>query len=87
MLTDKQFFTLLALAAVAGFVVYQKGETLITEKLNPASPENIVYQAVKGDTLDTLADYYFGLFDLMNPWAPDYRRQYARQVWGLANGE
>lgn len=70
--------------AGAGYVYLKRNA--ITDAVNPASSENLVYKGLgggTGGTLDTTANHVFGAVDLINPWAPDYRKDYARKVWGL----
>lgn len=70
--------------AGAGYAYFKRKD--IANAVNPASSENLVYKGLGGGTggaLDTTANHVFGAVDLINPWAPDYRKVYARKVWGL----
>ena len=78
----------------AAYYVYsnrQKIKDFVAKDLNPASQENLVFegtQAVVGEeNLQDAADYFFGAIDLINPFAPDYRKRYAREVYGMDNNE
>ena len=51
--------------------------------MNPASKENLIYQAVEGDTLNTVGDYYFGAWDLINPFNDD--DTHAKSVYGFGD--
>ena len=75
-------------AGLIGYGVYRsakKARELVTVKLNPASSENVVNQVVTSvvgeKNLSTVADYYFGAWDLINPF--NESDAYARQVYGL----
>lgn len=77
-----------AIAAGVALVLYgqyRQAKHLVTTKLNPGSDQNVVYQAVKGDRLDSLADRIFGAIDLVNPF--NKSDAYARQVYGLDSAD
>ena len=72
-----------ALLVGAGIYAYSQKEKLkaAADKVNPASDQNFVYQAVKGDTLTAVGDKYFAYLDLINPF--NESDDYAKKVWGL----
>lgn len=87
-LTDRQFVTILVIGAAGAYFISQK----TTQAIDPTNPDNIFNQgainlgeAITGDPNATgvLFDHIYGALDLVNPFAPDYRKDYARQVWGL----
>lgn len=59
----------------------------ITNKLNPANPNNIVYENLQNaagkENVSNVADHIFGAIDLLNPFAPKDRKDYAKQVYGI----
>ncbi len=69
--------------AVIAYVLYRGAQTAATA-INPLSDQNLAYQAVGGadGAVQGALDHYFAYIDLINPWADDYRRAYAWQVWG-----
>lgn len=79
----------IAVVAAGGALVYlyYKNKENLGNALNPASSENVVYSGLENtlgqDTVAEAGDSIFGFVDLINPWAPEYRRNYARQVYGL----
>ena len=47
-LTNQQFAAIAVVAAVGGFFAWKFGKKLLTEKLNPASTNNVVYNDIIG---------------------------------------
>lgn len=84
---------LIAVAAgLIGYGVYRsakKARELVTVKLNPASSENVVNQAVTSvvgeKNISAAGDYFFGAIDLLNPF--NESDAYARQVYGLGGDD
>ncbi len=72
-----------ALVVGTGAYVYSQKDKLkaAANKINPASDQNFVYQAVQGETLEAVGDKYFAYLDLINPF--NESDEYAKQVWGL----
>tara|TARA_B100000446_G_scaffold185938_1_gene211035 strand:+ start:233 stop:496 length:264 start_codon:yes stop_codon:yes gene_type:complete len=72
-----------ALIVGAGVYAYSQKEKIAAaaNKVNPASNQNFVYQAVEGDTLTAIADKYFAYVELINPF--NESDEYAKSVWGL----
>ncbi|WP_419536199.1 hypothetical protein [Endozoicomonas sp.] len=90
-LNDKQFFIVLGIGALGAYVLY-KGAEKTAAAINPTDENNLFNQgaiglgeAITGNPKATqnLFNRLYGGLDLINPWAPEYRKQYARQVWGL----
>lgn len=83
--------TLAAMGGViyVGYRIYKAAPTSdqIAAALNPASPDNLVYKGTNSvlgeENVGTAADYFFGGIDLLNPWADDERKRYAKQVYGI----
>lgn len=89
--TDRQFYILLGIGALGAYVLY-RGAGQVAQAINPVNPDNVFNQAaenlgeaITGDPNATgdLFDHIYGGLDLVNPWAPDYRKAYAKQVWGI----
>ena len=80
----------LAVIAIVGLVglAWVKREDL-KKWFNPASDENLAYQAVSGivgeENLATAGDYFFGAVDLLNPF--NESDDYARKVYGIDAGD
>ena len=90
-LNNKQFFVLLGVGALGVYVISRKASD-VADALNPVSQDNIFNQAANelGEAITgnpnatgSFFDHIYGGLDLLNPWAPDNRKQYAKQVWGL----
>jgi Tfp pilus assembly protein PilO len=83
---------LVALVVVGvGYAYYKKKEIaeIATVGLNPTHQNNYVNQVaqnvVGSENLQTGFDYVFAAVDVLNPFAADYRKDYARSVLGLSN--
>lgn len=74
------------LALVGAGLLYWQGRRAISA-INPTNPDNVinaaVTEAVGEERISNIADHLFGMIDLLNPMAPEYRREYAKQVYGL----
>jgi len=83
----------LALLGGAGWLYFKRGDIAAAlgeavDKVNPASDKNVVYSAAQDLGIITneaggWEDKTFGALSLINPWASDTSKNYARQVWGL----
>lgn len=80
---------LVGIAALGGLYLYTKRNDLIAA-VDPTNPDNVVNNAAKDligeDRLAYGFDRFFGAIDLLNPLAPESRKQYARQIYGVNNG-
>ncbi len=74
---DGIFLLTLSAAAAALFIYSNRN------RFNPASHDNYIYQAVEGETLNTVGDYVFGAVDLINPF--NESDEHALRVYGLAD--
>ncbi|WP_211831162.1 hypothetical protein [Kistimonas asteriae] len=90
-LSDKQFYIVLGIGALGVYVLY-RGAGTAAQAINPVNPDNVFNQAANGlgeaitgdpNATGDLFDHLYGGLDLLNPWAPDYRKDYAKQVWGM----
>lgn len=72
------------LAVIGAGLVYWQGRRALAA-VNPADPDNVINAAVTDavgeERISSVADHIFGAWDLLNPLAPEYRRDYAKQVW------
>ena len=90
---DGLMVLVLALVGGLGFLWFKKGDIKAAaldavDKVNPASHNNIVYSAAEELGIITnepggWEDKTIGAFELLNPWASDTSKRYAREVWGL----
>jgi hypothetical protein len=78
-------------AVYVGYRVYRASPSLdqVASAVNPASPDNLIYKgtnSVLGEgVVGSAADYVFGGFDLLNPWAEPERKAYAKSVFGIGD--
>ena len=74
----------------AAIYIYNKKEAIVSA-INPADPQNVINQAVTKavgqENIATAADYGFGAFDLLNPFASQERKNYAKLVYGIETQE
>lgn len=76
---------LTGLAIAGGLYLYSKRDLL--NKINPASSENVVYQAVSENSIQgshngySYDDHLFAAVDLINPF--NETDEYAKKVWGF----
>lgn len=88
MFTDRQLIAGVALAGVGVWYLRRKAGSALNA-INPANNENIFIEglesAVGEDTVATVGDYLFGGIALVNPWADDTSKNYARGVYGLSD--
>ncbi len=91
LLNNKQIITVLVIGAAGAYILSQKASKA-AQAINPVNDENIFNQgaiglgeAITGDpnATSSLFSHIYGGLDLLNPFAPDYRKEYARQVWGF----
>ncbi|WP_432459400.1 hypothetical protein [Agarivorans sp. QJM3NY_25] len=86
----KQHMFVASVALIGGYLLYSKAKDA-AQAVNPMSDQNLAYQGTKGlvdeiggeGAFNTVADHIFGGLDLINPWAPEYRKNYAKKVYGL----
>ncbi len=90
-LNNKQFITVLVIGAAGLYVLSRKAGDVVTA-INPMNHDNVFNQAAIGfgeavtgnpQATQGFFDHLYGGADLLNPFAPDYRKQYAKKVWGL----
>ncbi len=58
---------LLVTAAIAGGAYLYTRSQKITNSINPASRENVIFQAVDGPRFRNGADKFFSVVDILNP--------------------
>lgn len=90
-LNNQQFVTVLVIGAVGVYFLSQKAGSAL-EAVNPVNQDNIFNQGAQNfgealtgnpDATQNFFSHIYGGLDLLNPWAPDYRKEYAAQSWGL----
>lgn len=85
-LSDKQALVVLLVIAGGAWYLRKRGAAVI-EAVNPFNNENIVINSVESavgeDRVAVIGDYIFGGIALLNPWADDTSKNYARNVYGL----
>ncbi|WP_406827713.1 hypothetical protein [Microbulbifer sp. ARAS458-1] len=73
-------------AVVGAGLIYWQGKKALSA-VNPSDPNNVINRAVTDavgeDRISNVANHIFGAVDLVNPWAPDYRKDYAKQIYGI----
>jgi len=85
-------FLLILLAVGAGAYGWFKREAIgkALNKINPASDENIAFVAVSENSIRggqggySYDDHFFAIGSLLNPFAGETNKQYAKKVWGLS---
>lgn len=87
-MTNSQLLILLGAGALAVVVAGDKlGDAL--NAINPANNDNIFRRGqvaatdslIGQDNRIAVEDTIFGALDLLNPWAPEERKRFARQVF------
>lgn len=78
---------LIGLVLVGGAVLYFKRKAVV-DAVNPLSDQNVAYKAANAaigeQNFATIGDYYFGALSLLNPFASDTAKNYAKQVYGIS---
>lgn len=89
-LTDKQFLVVAVAGGLALWYAKNKAEQaagVVVGAIDPTSPENVFYEGaniVFGELNTAWAfDYLYGGLSLINPWASETEKAYARQVYGV----
>ncbi len=72
---------LLVTAAIAGGVYVYAQRNKIINSINPASRENVIFQAVDGPAFRDGADTFFSVIDILNPF--NESDDFARRNLGL----
>lgn len=76
---------------LTAYVWWNRGKVAdAANKVNPLNPDNVInqtYENVLGkETAWKVTDYVGGALSLLNPWASETSKMYARQVYGLDKG-
>lgn len=77
-----------ALVGVAVWLLRRRAGELISA-VSPLNNENIFIEGLETvageDAVATIGDYLFGGIALLNPWADDTSKNYARDVYGVSD--
>lgn len=88
LLTDRQAIGAVVLVAGGLWYLSRKAGSVVNA-VNPLNNDNIFIEGVESlageENVATFGDYLFGGIALVNPWADETSKNYARDVYGVSD--